>query len=673
MASTVSGILSAVFGLNAKISTSAASIGNGAEEASSGYEQLGNSAEEAGKKANGATAPFDKLNQMADSASTIDGGTIDAPVIDVDAAESTVDNGTAITESFEDLREAIEPTLESLEDFKEALEPVAEFVFDNLESFYKDVLKPIGKWILGEGLPDLLDAGSDLIEEIDWDRLAGSIKNFNKAIAPFAISVGKGFILFVKSLVDMLTPGVSGSVNLLSDGLNLLAEAIGLVPEDAAIAIGGAIGGLVTAVLLFNGASSAVGIISKLGPAISTMISTIGGSPVLVLGAALAAVAGGIMALNQAKFENSDVGALVDELDNLADAAKDTNKELQDILEQQDERTQGVETEYGAVQILADKYFDLADKASLTNDEQLLMKTYAQELIKKIPELNGLIDDQTGAYEGTKEEIQSLITKTKEYYLVQAAQESLTKLANGLFEAEQALTTAVDKKAEAQAKLNEIEKEYEGAMAAVNGTSEQYDEWNRTHTKSAADLYKEIKELKKSMENYDTEINTTKGLQKDLNKQFDYATDYITTYSGAVVKEMPKVKGAIGSALDDISKAVSEFKMPKLMIEIGVNTPDSLGNLKGIYDYPGYATGNVIPANFGNFMAVLGDNKKEPEVVSPLSTIEKAVENVLNRRGGSGEGQYTFIAQIDGKTIFKETIKQDQFHKNATGKSAFGY
>jgi hypothetical protein len=89
---------------------------------------------------------------------------------------------------------------------------------------------------------------------------------------------------------------------------------------------------------------------------------------------------------------------------------------------------------------------------------------------------------------------------------------------------------------------------------------------------------------------------------------------------------------------------------------------------------PKLATGTVVPANYGNFLAILGDNKREPEIVSPVSKIEEAVENVLRRRGGMGDGgEYTFIAQIDGRTIFKETIKQEQMHRKLTGKSAFNY
>ena len=49
---------------------------------------------------------------------------------------------------------------------------------------------------------------------------------------------------------------------------------------------------------------------------------------------------------------------------------------------------------------------------------------------------------------------------------------------------------------------------------------------------------------------------------------------------------------------------------------------------------PQLATGTVVPANFGRFAAILGDNKREPEIVSPLSTMEQAVLAALAKHGG---------------------------------------
>ncbi len=61
---------------------------------------------------------------------------------------------------------------------------------------------------------------------------------------------------------------------------------------------------------------------------------------------------------------------------------------------------------------------------------------------------------------------------------------------------------------------------------------------------------------------------------------------------------------------------------------------------------PRLAKGGVIPAN-REFLAVLGDQKSGTNIEAPLSTIEEAVENVLNRRGN-------------------ETVKEEHYYLNET-------
>lgn len=63
------------------------------------------------------------------------------------------------------------------------------------------------------------------------------------------------------------------------------------------------------------------------------------------------------------------------------------------------------------------------------------------------------------------------------------------------------------------------------------------------------------------------------------------------------------------------------------------------------YEVPRLAQGAVIPAN-REFLAVLGDQKSGTNIEAPLSTIEQAVENVMNRRGYGGGGEMTLV--LDG-------------------------
>lgn len=90
---------------------------------------------------------------------------------------------------------------------------------------------------------------------------------------------------------------------------------------------------------------------------------------------------------------------------------------------------------------------------------------------------------------------------------------------------------------------------------------------------------------------------------------------------------------------------------------------------------PKLATGTVVPANYGEFTAILGDNKREPEIVSPLSTMKQAVKEALAEKGGNGGGADTInlTINLDGNVIFKDVVKRDKAIVKRTGKSAFAY
>ena len=91
---------------------------------------------------------------------------------------------------------------------------------------------------------------------------------------------------------------------------------------------------------------------------------------------------------------------------------------------------------------------------------------------------------------------------------------------------------------------------------------------------------------------------------------------------------------------------------------------------------PKLATGTVVPANYGEFTAILGDNKREPEIVSPLSTMKQAMREVLEEMGiigGSGNIEYRFVAELNGKPIFEEVVTQDKIdRKRHGGRSRLG-
>lgn len=84
---------------------------------------------------------------------------------------------------------------------------------------------------------------------------------------------------------------------------------------------------------------------------------------------------------------------------------------------------------------------------------------------------------------------------------------------------------------------------------------------------------------------------------------------------------------------------------------------------------PKLATGTVVPANYGEFLAVLGDNKREAEVVSPISAMKQAMSEVLAEFGGAGNGDITLTVNLDGREIYRSVVEQNERQRKRTGKS----
>lgn len=84
------------------------------------------------------------------------------------------------------------------------------------------------------------------------------------------------------------------------------------------------------------------------------------------------------------------------------------------------------------------------------------------------------------------------------------------------------------------------------------------------------------------------------------------------------------------------------------------------------FSIPALATGSVIPPN-REFLAVLGDNKQETEVVSPLSTIEQALENVMSRMGSASPQQINLV--VDGKVLAKVVVPKINDMTRQAGRS----
>lgn len=83
---------------------------------------------------------------------------------------------------------------------------------------------------------------------------------------------------------------------------------------------------------------------------------------------------------------------------------------------------------------------------------------------------------------------------------------------------------------------------------------------------------------------------------------------------------------------------------------------------------PRLANGAVIQGG-KPFAAILGDQPRgQTNIEAPLATIMEAFKQAQRENGG---GTYTFVAKLNEREIFRETVRQDRMYKNTHGQSAF--
>lgn len=88
--------------------------------------------------------------------------------------------------------------------------------------------------------------------------------------------------------------------------------------------------------------------------------------------------------------------------------------------------------------------------------------------------------------------------------------------------------------------------------------------------------------------------------------------------------------------------------------------------------WPRLATGTVVPRQSREFAAILGDNNRETEVVSPLSTMKQAMLEALNEANiGGGNNNVTVVLEGDAAGIFRIVRTEEEKNYERTGNLAF--
>lgn len=137
------------------------------------------------------------------------------------------------------------------------------------------------------------------------------------------------------------------------------------------------------------------------------------------------------------------------------------------------------------------------------------------------------------------------------------------------------------------------------------------------------------------------------------------------------------INGMIRGIIAGVNAAIGvlnrmKIKVPGWVPGIGGNTWGFSIPTMTAPQIPYLAKGTVVPRNAGEFAAILGDNKRETEVVSPLSTMKQAMMDALRESGSnSGSSPQYIVLNIDGNEFIRWLRDQNGQYRNRTGFGIF--
>lgn len=206
--------------------------------------------------------------------------------------------------------------------------------------------------------------------------------------------------------------------------------------------------------------------------------------------------------------------------DDLGDGFSEKTKEIQEALERtksEAEKTKNEineinksaqETSGENIQDLADKYFELSKKTKPTASDIAVMKEYSKKLSDMIPGFSENIDKQTGAFKGSREQLNGMVRSLDRAARAQAAYNSSVSL--------------YEKQREKKNEIQKKEEELMGREAAYTEVSKQLEQDEKKWGKNS-EIYKHsaktVENYKKRLEATREELNLLKKSEKEISDQ----------------------------------------------------------------------------------------------------------------------------------------------------------
>ena len=546
-----------------------------------------------------------------------------------------LDHTEKISKSWADWAKDVDfaPALESFDKLEEALAPLVDDMGDALEWLNEDVLQPIASWTIEDAIPATLDLISSSISALSdiWETASPIIKDklWDGFLKPIASWTADKSIKLVKKLADNIKQ-LGSSVT--EEDVNILLD----LAEGVAAIVAACKGkDLVTSFI-----TAVSGLSSKIGPAWATATAPIGASAAETGAAAGATLGTTIFAALAAAIAGWTIGSMIydkwsEEIDSVLHPLFDGIVKAWDVLK-------------GGINEYAEGFSD-----------NLL------EMTQAFSDFNALI---VGTFDEAAEAISDGLMKVTDFF-----SESWIAIKDKFNEAWQNIKSAFSSTGSwARSRWSDV-------TSAFSSVGTWFGEKFTTAWGTIKSAFANVKTF-------------FEGLWKDIKSPFETVATWFEEKFSAAWQKVKDVFSTGGAVWEGIKDGIGNvFKDNVNVIIDGLNQVISapFNTINSLVDWvnsiplphwdpgisyidvpqiPRLATGTVVPANYGEFLAVLGDNKRSPEIVTPETTMEQVFERVLSKHDlGGGDITIENVWKVDGHKLHREVVKVNREEVRKTG------
>lgn len=567
------------------------SPGDALEDIAGGYGDITDATNEAAKAQKNYTNNLDELN-----------------ILSKDAGASTSTGGFGISggEIFEEI--ANDEELDG---------PLVKLANRIKEIFADENWTGLGK-LMSDGIILGLNTLSDKIKNVDWNKIGRKIGQFLKDVdwAGIIVSVGN----FLETLIDAAIELWKGAFDAnpigtivvsalalpslfkkitsatIIRGFSKLAKAVDVTKDsfwalrtgitdgnfltglklsidnirDSLSGMQKAVIGVIAVAAEFTTISSVVGdmvkgseelssgimkIVGAAGLA-STALYTAFGSAGLAVGA-ITGLVSAIMGANEALSDIEDMELYGDSLDVLTEKVNNTTDAVNGRIESSREYVEDAGlAETKMAQDLAERYFALAEKEELTNQEKEEMKNLSSALVNTLPELEEYYNAETGLIDATRESIDSLIQSRLQEIKLSAVEDELKEAYAAQLEAVDNLNDALEIASASQEKMNELQAEYDKYAEKLD-LVQKYNDLAIQISSATGDTSALLEESEKLWD----EI-TNGGQNPDLANY-----DYLVGKMGEAASEINRFSEKYNEAMQSLQDATASYEMVEKTIQ----------------------------------------------------------------------------------------------------------